>query len=63
MMAQGMEAKHQDITPETRLSFFKAFGVTPDEQVAMEDYYQTWSCDFHMKVGEDELSCIGGAPM
>ncbi len=42
MMARGMEAKRETITPDTRLSFYKAFGVTPDEQVALEEYYKNW---------------------
>lgn len=29
----------QEVTPECRSSFYFAFGVTPDEQVALEGYY------------------------
>ncbi len=63
MMSQGMEAKFTPVSAGTRVSFFKAFGITPDEQVALEKYYQGWSCGDHIKVGETDLSCIGGAPM
>lgn len=31
--------KHAPVTPQARLSFFKAFGITPDLQLAYEEYY------------------------
>lgn len=42
MMARGMAAKRSPISAETRVSFFLAFGFTPDEQVALEEYYRNW---------------------
>jgi hypothetical protein len=38
---QGMTRKYQDINPRTRYSFYIAFGICPDEQVAIENYYST----------------------
>lgn len=34
-----MDRVATEILPETRFSFWKAFGVTPDEQIAVESYY------------------------
>lgn len=42
MMARGMDSTQREVTPEARVSFFAAFGMTPDEQVAMEDHYKQW---------------------
>jgi hypothetical protein len=38
-MSQGMDRKHSEPTPTARVSFYEAFGVTPDEQVYWESYY------------------------
>lgn len=35
----------QAITPECRSSFYDSFGVTPDEQVCLEKYYDSMSFD------------------
>jgi hypothetical protein len=40
-LRKGLEAKHQAITPEARVSFMEAWGYTPDEQTALEEYYRT----------------------
>lgn len=40
-LSRGMRQKSELITPETRYSFFLAFGITPDEQECLEDYYRT----------------------
>lgn len=42
MLSLGMESKYSPVTVEARVSFFLAFGVTPDEQIALEEYYKTW---------------------
>lgn len=41
-LALGMHAKYQEPTVEARVSFWKAFGITPDEQVALEELYRGW---------------------
>jgi hypothetical protein len=62
LMSIGMESKSVPITDESRDSFFQAFGYTPDEQVAMEEYYCNWS--FNYKLNEvDELTDIHNAPL
>lgn len=38
---QGMTGHYEDVTDESRLSFFLAFGVTPAEQIATEEYFRT----------------------
>jgi len=45
-MAKGMSKKVRPIAPETRYSFYVAFDITPDEQVAMEEYYSRISPRF-----------------
>lgn len=59
MMSRGMIAKHVDVTPEARVSFFVAFGVTPDEQTALEEYYGQWKLvPLVQEVGGvDEVDC------
>jgi hypothetical protein len=39
-LRKGLEAKHQLITDEARVSFMEAWGYTPDEQTALERYYE-----------------------
>jgi len=36
----GMQRGYGDISPATRASFFYAFGITPDEQLVMEEFYR-----------------------
>lgn len=38
-LAKGMDRKYSEIHPRTRLSYYIAFGVTPDEQEALEHIY------------------------
>jgi len=62
MMSVGMEAKSRPVCEETRVSFFKAFGITPDEQVAMEEYYSSWSVTSKVELVEG-IGDIAWAPM
>jgi hypothetical protein len=39
MMARGLESKRALVAPIARVTFFEAWGVTPDEQVALEQLY------------------------
>ncbi len=41
-MQQGMKRCYGDIAPETRASFYWAFGVLPDEQRILEDFYRNF---------------------
>jgi hypothetical protein len=38
-LGEGTNRVFRDVHPEARSSFYSAFGITPDEQLAMEDYY------------------------
>lgn len=41
--SHGMESKVSPIHPQTRYSFWRAFGITPDEQVCFENHYHASS--------------------
>lgn len=62
MMSIGMESKRSEVGQDTRVSFYKAFGVTPDEQEAMELYYRDWRVSPEVCLVEN-ISDIGWAPM
>lgn len=40
---QGMKRCHGVVLPEVRASFYWAFGITPDEQIALESFYSNLS--------------------
>lgn len=42
-MARGMNRSFKEITPESRVSFYDAFNVLPDHQIAMEEFFDTYS--------------------
>jgi hypothetical protein len=42
----GLDLGDGDISPQTRFSFFKAFGLTPDEQIAIEQYYASITVEY-----------------
>lgn len=42
-LAVGLHPKAFPVTSDARLSFWSAFGVTPDEQLDLENYYTHWS--------------------
>jgi hypothetical protein len=44
--SRGMTAAVVDITPETRLSFWRAFGVHPSMQIALETMYSELGAHF-----------------
>jgi hypothetical protein len=62
MMSVGMESKVMPVAESTRFSFFKAFGITPDEQTAMEEYYRNWTLSSTTQHVET-IDCIGTSPM
>lgn len=43
MMAVGMERGRMPVHPRTRYSFWLAFGITPDQQEIIEEYYRSVS--------------------
>lgn len=42
MLSARMAAVEAPVAATTRLSFYKAFGITPDHQVALEDYHASF---------------------
>jgi hypothetical protein len=44
-LQQGMVRSYGPVPPETRASFYWAFGVLPDEQLVLEDFYRGWKFD------------------
>jgi hypothetical protein len=43
-LAEGLDRNWCAVLPETRASFYWAFGVTPDEQVVIEECYRGMGC-------------------
>lgn len=43
MLRKELESKADIIVPEARLSVYIAWGITPDEQVAIEKYFDRWT--------------------
>jgi len=58
----GMEAKFETVDASTRVSFYKAFDVTPDEQVALEQYYKALDLRFGGCEYVDNLTDINTSP-
>lgn len=61
-LSKGMDGEWRGVTDDARYSFYVAFGMTPDEQVALEDYYDVWVVDNEV-VNVDDIWAIGTAPM
>lgn len=40
-LRKGLEAKRVEVSSDARVSFMEAWGLTPDEQVALEAYYDS----------------------
>jgi hypothetical protein len=38
-MSKGLKAKQSYVSDEARLSFFRAFGIDPQRQIALEEFY------------------------
>lgn len=43
-MQRGMKRQYSPVHPRTRYSFWRAFGVLPDAQEALEHVYKQWEC-------------------
>lgn len=51
-LSKGMARGYGDVLPMTRASFYWAFGVTPDEQRVLEDFYSGVRLDQPLRSGE-----------
>lgn len=47
---RGMDSKEMPITSTSRASFSVAWGYTPDEQTALEEYYASWKFVYELNV-------------
>lgn len=56
-MARGMSREVQAITAESRLSYWLAFGVSPDEQVALEKWFERRHLEYSFTQAEGTNAC------
>lgn len=42
-MSRGLSPRYSIITEDAREAFYHAFGYSPDEQIALEEYYSNWN--------------------
>lgn len=54
-MAERLEAKHQPVTDAARISFYRAFGIVPDLQVALEEDFRRWSFPSPLELDREEV--------
>lgn len=52
-LALGKGCAVGEITPSARVSFYYAFGVTPDHQIALEDHYKSLQLDLQIQEAVD----------
>ncbi len=43
MMRGELESKESEVSVEARVGVFVAWGITPDEQIALENHFDTWT--------------------
>lgn len=60
-LAVGLASRSAEVTPDSRVSFMVAWGYTPDEQVALENYYSTLTLEFTDNT-VDNLDDISNSP-
>lgn len=49
---QGMTRVRRDVKPEARCSYWLAFGIEPDAQIAIEEYYNSWEIEYSVSEGQ-----------
>lgn len=62
MLRGELEARVEEVTEEARFSFFCAFDITPDEQIALEEYYREVTLG-GPPIQYAELDDIGTSPL
>jgi hypothetical protein len=55
MLGKGMFRKYCEPTAEARLSFYLAFDIPPDAQIAIENYHDTIQHSWWERCGEEQL--------
>jgi hypothetical protein len=61
-LAQRLESKECTISDEARLDFMEAWGLTPDEQISLEEYYTKLDFTYN-KIHIDNYDQVHGAPL
>jgi hypothetical protein len=59
-LARGVSGRETVVADLTRLSFFEAFGISPEMQLMMEEYYRRRKSDVHM--APESVAELGLAP-
>lgn len=54
LLGTGMDRKFKEPTAEARLNTYIAWGITPDQQVALEQYYDEFDIESYKAVGVDK---------
>ncbi len=54
MLASGMGRSYTLCHPQTRFSFWRAFGILPDEQLALEEYYSSSTIQWQAETRRDQ---------
>lgn len=62
-LAVGLEAKRSEVSDLSRENVFAAWGFTPDEQIALEEYYDTLEMNCSEIWDNDELNLFQSAPL
>lgn len=62
ILARGLQKKTSVIIPEARVSFFSAWGVTPDEQLCLEAYYDSLVLEYDVRA-IDSVNDLTSAPL
>lgn len=54
-LASGMREGYRLVTDDARVSFWRAFGIPPDLQLALEAHYRSWTLPHDLTVRDDEV--------
>jgi len=46
MLSVGLQSTARDISADSRFGVFLSWGITPDEQLGLEEFYNSWSFDW-----------------
>jgi len=57
-LSRGMRENYRPVTDEARVSFWRAFGIVPDLQIAIEDHFRTLSVPSSVSVTDDEIDRV-----
>lgn len=63
MLSTRLESREETVQEASRVSFMEAFGVTPDEQIAMENYYSSLPFKWNGIETIDNLEEITTSPL